>query len=63
MEHTEFERLAPILRTKAKQIGLSFFKKEEAAKKRDIKMAAAHLGGCHCLCVKIVCDFCDFVIL
>ena len=32
MEHTEFERLAPILRTKAKQIGLSFFKEEEAAK-------------------------------
>lgn len=31
MEHTEFERLAPILRTKAKQIGLSFFKEEEAA--------------------------------
>lgn len=45
MEHTEFERLAPILRAKAKQIGLSFFKEEEAAKKRDIKMAAAHLGG------------------
>jgi len=33
MEHTEFERLAPILRTKAKQIGLSFFKEEEAAKR------------------------------
>lgn len=31
MEHTEFERLAPILRTKAKQIGLSFFKEEETA--------------------------------
>ena len=31
MEHTEFERLAPILRAKAKQIGLSFFKEEEAA--------------------------------
>ena len=31
MEHTEFERLAPILRTKAKQIGLNFFKEEEAA--------------------------------
>ena len=31
MEHTVFERLAPILRTKAKQIGLSFFKEEEAA--------------------------------
>ena len=45
MEHTEFERLAPILRAKAKQIGLNFFKEEEAAKKRDIKMAAAHLGG------------------
>ena len=32
MEHTEFERLAPILRSRAKQIGLSFFKEEEAAK-------------------------------
>jgi len=31
MEHTEFERLAPILRSRAKQIGLSFFKEEEAA--------------------------------
>ena len=31
MEHTEFERLAPILRAKAKQIGLSFFEEEEAA--------------------------------
>ena len=31
MEHTEFERLARILRSRAKQIGLSFFKEEEAA--------------------------------
>ena len=31
MEHTEFERLAHILRSRAKQIGLSFFKEEEAA--------------------------------
>ena len=31
MEHTEFERLAPILRSRAKQIGLNFFKEEEAA--------------------------------
>ena len=31
MEHTEFERLAHILRSRAKQIGLSFFKGEEAA--------------------------------
>ena len=38
MEHTEltssslsFERLAPILRSKAKAIGMSFFKEEEAA--------------------------------
>lgn len=31
MEHTEFERLAHILRSRAKQIGLSFFKEEVAA--------------------------------
>ena len=31
MEHTEFERLAHIMRSRAKQIGLSFFKEEEAA--------------------------------
>ena len=29
MKHTEFERLAPILRTKAKAIGQSFFKEGE----------------------------------
>ena len=31
MKHTEFERLALILRSKAKAIGMSFFKEEEAA--------------------------------
>ena len=31
MEHTEFERLAPILRSKAKAVGMSFFASEEQA--------------------------------
>ena len=31
MEHLEFEHLALILRSRAKAIGLSFFKEEEAA--------------------------------
>ena len=31
MEHTEFERLAPILRSKAKAVGMSFFTSEEQA--------------------------------
>ena len=31
MEHTEFEHLAPILRSKAKAVGMSFFSSKEAA--------------------------------
>ena len=31
MEHTEFERLAPILRSKAKAVGMNFFSSEEQA--------------------------------
>ena len=31
MEHTEFARLAPALRRKAKAVGRDFFKEEEAA--------------------------------
>ena len=60
MEHTEFERLAPILRAKAKQIGLSFFEEEEAAKER-YKNGSRSSWGAAIVCVSK--SFVIFVIL